>query len=131
MMFQKDCSKCKYTTKNGFCDSKLCEDMSNISTSKPCGVKGECPCLHCGQYSNFVPIEKPKDNTDLRKLLNRQPTDCVGDISDGYNTFDDLYRQIAVLVDILIKQYKIDAKLMITLKETNDDIQKITDARVL
>jgi hypothetical protein len=131
MIFQKDCSKCKYTTKNGFCNSKLCEDMSNINTYKPCGVKGECPCLHCGQYSNFIPIEKPKENTDLRKLLNRRTTDSLGDISDGYNTFDDLYRQIAVLVDILIKQYEIDTKLMITLKETKDDTKEDKNTHIL
>lgn len=122
MTFVKDCSKCKFTTKNGLCNTKLCEDMSNINTYKPCGIKGECPCLHCGNYSNFEPFVENKTTTDLRKLLNRNDNESLGDISDGCNTFDDLYKQIAVLVDILIKQYEIDVKLMIKgKKETNDD----------
>ena len=123
MSFLKNCSDCKYTTKNELCNTKLCEDMSNVKTCKPCGIKGECPCLHCGNYSNFEPFVENKKDVNLRNILNRSDNESLGDISDGYNTFDDLYRQIAVLVDILIKQYDIDAKLMIKgKKETNDDI---------
>lgn len=131
MTYRRDCSECKYTRSNGMCNVKLCEDMSNIKTQKPCGIIGECPCIHCGNNSNFEPMKQINNDIDLRKLLNRRATDCVGDISDGYNTFNDLYRQIAVLVDILIKQYEIDAKLMITLKETNDDTKENKNTHIL
>lgn len=59
-----------------------------------------------GYLTNFIPSDNYIEVEEIIKALEQEPCEDIGEVSDGYHTFNQLYHQRAVLFAAIVNQNK-------------------------